>query len=272
MRLYSVIVQLAAYLLLAGGFLSATETDRRIVVMIDAGHGGIDAGALGPKVTPGKKGGAIPSRLMEKKVALQMAKLLGSQLENKGYVVRYTRTDDVFVPLPDRARAANEAGADVFVSLHLNSNSKKSARGSEVYFLSLGPVDSDMQELADAENELENMDSEIDDTDFLAGMLDDLAQEAYLLESERMAVSIQYELNRLAGVRERGVKQAPFAVLRRAAMPAVLVETAFISNPDEAAKLRDPAFLKSATQAIAKGIQHYIESSGNSRIWRKPAS
>jgi N-acetylmuramoyl-L-alanine amidase len=86
-----------------------------------------------------------------------------------------------------------------------------------------------------------------------------------------MAVYIQSELNRLAGIKERGVKQAPFAVLRVAAMPAVLVETAFISNPAESAKLRNPAFLKSAAAAIADGIQRYIESAGNGRTRRKAA-
>ncbi|MDR1841839.1 MAG: N-acetylmuramoyl-L-alanine amidase [Holophagales bacterium] len=240
-----------------------------VTVMIDPGHGGKDAGALGLKETPKKKGAKAPERLVEKKVVLQLARLLGDYLRDEGCEVHYTRVEDTMVPLLDRAKAANDIGADIFVSLHMNAHPDKSARGSEVFFLSLEPVDKELQALADAENEFA---APARETDILAGILEDLAQKAYLHESERMAVYIQTELNCLSGIKERGVKQAPFAVLRTAAMPAVLVEVVFISNPSEAAKLRDPAFLKSAAQAIARGIQHYIESTGNNRTRRKPST
>jgi len=266
MCLISGIRRVIAAALLISGALSATDAPRPVMVMIDPGHGGKDAGALGPKETPKKRGAKAPDRLMEKKITLQLAKLLGEQLKNIGYTVNYTRTSDIAVPLLDRTKAANEMGADVFVSIHLNASSNKKAKGSEVFFLSLGPVDKELQDLADAENEFA-MPSQ--GTDIVAGILEDLAQQAYLHESESMAVYIQAELNRLAGIKERGVKQAPFAVLRTAAMPAVLVEVVFISNPSEAAKLRNPAFLRSTSQAIARGIKHYIEStsSGRARRW-----
>lgn len=247
------------------------DTQQPIRVMIDPGHGGDDVGAMGPKEMD-RKGSGSSARLLEKNIALELAKLLGEQLKTKGYIVSYTRTTDVTVSLADRAKAANDDGADIFVSLHLNSFTSKNAKGSEVYFLSLGPVDKEMQEIAEAENESDLPDSDGLDMGFLTGILDDLAQEAYLHESERMAVYIQTELNRLAGIKERGVKQAPFSVLRTAAMPAVLVETAFISNPAEAEKLRNPAFLRSAAQAIAKGIHGYIEYAGNNRIRRNTTS
>jgi len=260
----------AAVLLLAVSMARAADPPRPIRVMLDPGHGGEHVGALGPKEPMPKKGQKPLPRLMEKNVVLTLAKLVGERLKALGINIGYTRTTDTMVPLLDRAIAANEEGADIFVSIHLNACTSKSAKGSEVYFMSLGPVDKDTQDLADADNEPENTSKE---PDYLTAILEDMAQAAFLHESECLAVCIQAELNYLAGIKERGVKQAPFAVLRTAAMPAVLVEVAFISNPEEAAKLRNPIFLKSAANAIAKGIQCYIESSGNSggnRAWRRP--
>jgi N-acetylmuramoyl-L-alanine amidase len=259
----------AATLLAANTFFAphAADPPRPIKVMIDPGHGGEDFGALGPKPTEPKRGEKQTKRLLEKQVVLDLALLVGERLRANGHVVSYTRTKDTHVPLPDRAMAANFQEADIFVSIHLNAYTNKIANGSEVYFLSLGPVEKELQCLADADNRIGE---HKEDTDFLAAILDDMAQAAFLQESERLSVYIQYELNRLAGIKERGVKQAPFAVLRGAAMPAALVETAFISNPAEAAKLRDPAFIKAAANAIAKGIQHYIESTGsNGNYWAR---
>jgi N-acetylmuramoyl-L-alanine amidase len=89
-------------------------------------------------------------------------------------------------------------------------------------------------------------------------ILDDLAQKAYLQDSQRLALVIQAQLNRLGGIKQRGVKQAPFGVLRRAAMPAALVETVFISNPKEEAKIKDPAFQQQAADAIVRGIRLFF--------------
>ena len=92
----------------------------------------------------------------------------------------------------------------------------------------------------------------------VAGILDDLSQKAFLQDSERLAVAIQAQLNELGGIKQRGVKQAPFVVLRGAAMPAVLVETAFISNPKEEAKLQSPAFRLKVAQAITQGVRRFF--------------
>jgi N-acetylmuramoyl-L-alanine amidase len=270
MCLLSGILRGAAVLFLAACMARAADPPRPIKVMIDPGHGGEHVGAVGPKEMAAKKGAKPPPRLLEKNVALTLAKLVGERLRANGFMIGYTRTTDTMVPLLDRAVAANDAGADIFVSIHLNAFTNKNAKGSEVFFLSMGPVDKDLQDLADADNEPEKPSEE---QDYLAAILEDMAQAAFLHESECLAVCIQEELNRLAGIKERGVKQAPFAVLRAAAMPAVLVEVAFISNPIEAAKLRDPIFLKSAAHAIARGIQRHIESTGhngNNRTWRRP--
>lgn len=212
---------------------------------MDAGHGGDDTGAKGAL------------KLKEKDVALALARALATELQSVGFEVLFTRSDDSFVPLWDRAKIANEAGADLFVSLHLNSSRARAAKGSEVWFLSLSAGDSDAAELAALENAGSAGLPTTSDS-VVASILDDLAQKAYLQDSERLAVSIQNQLNHLGGIKERGVKQAPFVVLRGAAMPAVLVETAFISNPKEAAKLKDPAFLKKVAEAITLGVRRYF--------------
>lgn len=215
------------------------------LIVLDAGHGGEDNGARG-------RGG-----LLEKRVALSIAKATGAELVKMGYRVAYTRANDTFIPLWDRAKIANRQGADLFLSLHLNAARARAATGSEVYFLSLGQAEADAQVTADAENA--GPDTQVNQgPDVIASILDDLAQKAYLRDSQSLAVDIQRELNRFARIKERGVKQAPFIVLRGAAMPAVLVESAFVSNPREEKKLKDAAFIAKLGQAIAKGVKAYL--------------
>lgn len=214
-------------------------------VAVDAGHGGEDRGARGPK------------GLSEKEAALEIALDLKKALEGQGFQVLLTRAGDTFVPLWNRARLANEAGADLFLSLHLNAARSRGARGSEVYFLSLGTGDEDAAELAALENAGAGQ-APVSDS-LVEGILDDLAQKAYLKDSERLAVAVLAQLNRVGAVQQRGVKQAPFVVLRGAAMPAVLVESAFISNPKEEAKLKDPAFRRRLAEAITRGVQRFVE-------------
>jgi len=211
--------------------------------MLDPGHGGDDGGAKGHK------------GLTEKAAALAIAKATGAKLEAAGFQAVYTRENDSFIPLWDRARAANAQGADIFISLHLNAARAKGAWGSEVFFLSLGKGDDD--DVVALENAGAGpMGSGPDSV--VASILDDLAQKAFLQDSERLAVAVQGKLNRLARIKERGVKQAPFIVLRGAAMPAILVEVAFISNPVEEAKLKDPAFQAKVAEAITMGVRLYF--------------
>jgi len=215
----------------------------RLKVMVDPGHGGDDGGARGAM------------GLKEKAAALEIAKAVGAKLEAAGFQAVLTRDDDTFIPLWDRAKLANAQGADLFLSLHLNAARARAARGSEVYFLSLGKGDDD--EVVATENAGAGAGPGVADS-VVASILDDLAQTAFLQDSERLAVAIQGQLNRLAGIKERGVKQAPFIVLRGAAMPAVLVEVAFISNPKEEAKLKDPAFRAKVAEAITLGVRRYF--------------
>lgn len=223
----------------------------RLKVMVDPGHGGDDGGARGPR------------GLKEKAAALDIGKAVAARLEAAGFEAVLTRDDDTFIPLWDRARAANAQGADLFISLHLNAARAKAARGSEVFFLSLGKGDDD--EVAATENAGAGAAPENPDS-VVASILDDLAQKAFLQDSERLAVAIQGKLNHLAGIKERGVKQAPFIVLRGAAMPAVLVEVAFISNPKEEEKLKDAAFRAKVADAITLGVRRYFaETNGSVR-------
>lgn len=233
-------------------------TAAKLKVVLDAGHGGQDTGAHGPK------------GLKEKDAVLTLAKALAKRLEEAGLQVSLTRADDTFIPLWERAKLANEQGADLFVSLHLNAAQAKAARGSEVYFLSLSEGDEETEALARAENGTPEA-SPAGPDNVVASILDDLAQKAFLEDSERLAVEVQRQLNRLAGIKERGVKQAPFVVLRSAAMPAVLVETAFISNPKEELKLKDAAFVDQVAQAIAKGVRSYLAGTQGS-VKRKAES
>lgn len=242
--------------ILALDLLAPVQTPRalpmeRPLVMVDPGHGGEDDGAHG------RKG------LVEKDVALELGLELARQLETAGFQVRLTRDQDLFVPLWDRARLANAEHADVFISLHLNADRSRQAKGSEVFFLSPNGGDHGTAELAAVENAAPQAEpgTAADPDQVVAGILDTLAQEAYLRDSERLAVAIQAQLNHLGGIRQRGVKQAPFVVLRGAAMPAVLVETAFISNPREEAKLRDPAFRTRVAQAITRGVRKFFAAS-----------
>jgi len=216
-------------------------------IALDAGHGGDDSGAIGA------------GKIQEKNIALALVLAMSTALEKAGFSVILTRSDDTFIPLWDRARIANEAGADLFLSLHLNAARARAAKGSEVYFLSLDAGDADAAEVAAQENRGAQSPSSAPEN-VIASILDDLAQKAYLQDSERLAIAVQNQLNRLGGIKERGVKQAPFVVLRSAAMPAVLVETGFISNPKEAAKLKDPAFLGKVADSIAIGIRRFLSA------------
>ena len=216
----------------------------RLKIALDAGHGGDDTGAKGSK------------GLLEKDAALAIVKELSLSLGQAGFDVILVRSDDTFIPLWDRAKIANEAGADLFISIHLNAARARTAKGSEVYFLSLDRGDEDAASVV----ALENAGAEVrpGDDSVVASILEDMAQKAYLQDSERLAVAVQLQLNRLGGIKERGVKQAPFVVLRSAAMPAVLVESAFISNRKEEAKLKDKAFLKKLATALTNGVHRYF--------------
>jgi N-acetylmuramoyl-L-alanine amidase len=216
-------------------------------ICIDAGHGGEDLGAVGK------------SKLLEKDVTLQISKKLKKLIESKtGLRVIMTRDQDSEVSLNSRASIANNQQAQMLVSIHVNSSFRKSAYGSETYFVSLQATDPEALELARKENQNPEDPGETIKNDELKMILWNLAQTEYIKESSSLAEYVQFELNELLGTRNRGVKQAPFRVLMRTAMPAVLIETSFISNSAEEKKLQNDEFLDKIAFAIFNGISKFI--------------
>ncbi len=228
------------------------EKKRELIrtICIDPGHGGTDLGAVGR------------SKTNEKETTLKVGMKLKRMIESKlGLRVVMTREKDEEVSLNSRVSRANNQKAQLFVSIHVNSSFKRSARGPETYYVSLKATDQDAFLLSQKENN-----SFKEDIDKLADGADDelkmilwsMAQNEYIKESSKLADYIQAELNVLMKTENRGVKQAPFRVLMRAAMPAVLVELAFISNSTEEKKLQDDLFLDQVTRTLYDGISRFI--------------
>ena len=201
----------------------ASTALRRIVV--DAGHGGKDPGAVGP------------SGVYEKTVTLQLAKALEKELTRQiGCEVILTRSGDVYLPLEERTAIANKVGADLFISLHANANKNRKAYGIETYYLNFSKND---KAAAVAARENGTSLKQVSDLELI---LFDLMANAKINESSRLATEIQESLvqrisKKYSNVRDLGVRQGPFYVLLGATMPSVLVETAFISNPREEKRL-----------------------------------
>ncbi len=214
-------------------------------IVIDPGHGGKDVGAIGPDGT------------MEKDLTLAVSRKLAAALGAKtGARIVLTREDDSVVSLDQRTAIANQYKADLFLSVHMNAAVVKGARGSETYFLSADASDEIAKKAAESENSSVSAAAAAPSSDVKL-ILWDLAQQEYLQESSRFATDIQEEMNAIAGIQNRGVKQAPFKVLVGASMPAALVEVAFISNPEEEAKLKSDAFVTTVVDAITRAVMKY---------------
>ncbi len=213
-------------------------------VVIDPGHGGDDVGAQSP------------TGVTEKEVTLAVARRLARILESRGRAVRLTRDGDQSRALTDRTALANRLDATVFISLHANASTIASVAGAETYYMSL---DGASDEAAAATAALENRaGSSADERSPLDLILWDLAQAEVLNESSRLALSVQGRLNARLGLRDRGVKQAPFVVLTGATMPAILVEVGFLSNPTEAERLTRPESQQQLAEAVAAGVEDFL--------------
>jgi N-acetylmuramoyl-L-alanine amidase len=242
---------LAAAVFIAASFGHAAVASRGPrTIVIDPGHGGLDVGAKG------KFGGE------EKAVTLAISLKLKALIErNLPYRVVLTRDKDIDVSLENRAAVANNNDAVLFLSIHANSSFRKNAHGSETYFMSLNASDEETRKLAYLENSSAQLEKSIaqENKDDLKLILWDMAQAAYIKQSSRLAEIIQNELNEFLGTANRGIKQAPFKVLTGVACPAVLVEVAFISNPEEEQKLADEEFQASVAQSLYEGLAQYVK-------------
>jgi N-acetylmuramoyl-L-alanine amidase len=209
-------------------FPHSPEVYRIKKVVIDAGHGGKDSGARGKKAH-------------EKDITLSVALKLGKYIESNfnDVEVIYTRSTDVFVPLNDRSRIANESGADIFISIHCNANTSKVPYGTETYVMGLHKTEDNL-DVAMRENAVITYEEDYttkyegyDPNSAESFIIFNLMQHSFLEQSLNMASLVQEEFRERAQRKDRGVKQAGFIVLWKASMPSVLVELGFLSNPKE---------------------------------------
>jgi len=233
---------------------AAGRPEPRRLVVVDAGHGGVDPGARGPGGT------------REKDVTLRVARMVADLLRGDPTLeVRMTRDRDTLIALHDRARFANrwrdEGQPAVFMSIHCNANESRSEKGYETYFLSEART-ADAQRVERFENASVQYETHAVSGDALGFILTDLRQNHYLRESSDWAQMIQDGLRVIHPGPNRGVKQAGFAVLRGTFMPAVLVEIGFVSNPGEERLLLDPHMEESIARQLAESVRGYFSRPG----------
>lgn len=229
---------------------SKSPTTRDVIVAIDAGHGGEDPGAIGP------------GRVMEKHVVLAIAKELQRLLAAEpGFTPLLIRTGDYYLGLRERANKARAAGADFFISIHADAFKHPSARGASVFMLSDRGASSEMASyLADKENQSDRIGGvKLEDADdHLAMTLVDLTMTNKRKESVQLGSHILEQMNNIAKLHKSQVEEANFMVLKTLSVPALLVETGFISNPQEARALADRNYQKTMAQAIFTGTTRYF--------------
>jgi len=230
--------------------LNVTPRDRsKKVIVIDPGHGGKDSGAIG-------------NGYMEKEIVLQVGLQLAEQLRSIGYTVYMTRSNDTFIELKDRTKFANDKSADLFLSVHANAIPKGSdanaAYGIETYFLSPGRSERAMRVAALENSEDMSEMGAYGKLSFLS-----VLNSEKIIASNKLAIDIQKGvLNNLRkqypNVKDNGAREAPFWVLVGAQMPAILLETGYISNPEESSRISDPKYQKWMVEGMIDGVKHYF--------------
>ena len=223
-------------------------------IVIDPGHGGKDPGA-------------VSGKLQEKNIVLSTALELGAIIGEKypDIEIVYTRKDDRFIELSRRSDIANKAGADLFISIHTNASKSSSACGTETFVMGVDRSNDNL-EVAMRENNVITYESDYsskyegyDPTSSESFIIFSLMQYAYLTQSLKLAAFLQQEYSGRDNRRDRGVKQAGFLVLWRTAMPSILSEIGFISNPDEAKYISSPEGQKKIAASLFRAVEQYIE-------------
>ena len=224
--------------------------DRLIIVALDPGHGGEDPGAIGP------------TGLREKDVVLAIALQLRDKLNAVPNMrVMMTRDEDFFVPLHERVRKARRVQADLFVSIHADAFMRPEARGASVFALSeSGATSAAARWMAQRENAADlvgGVNVAVKDAQVMRAMLD-MSTAAQIKDSLKLGQEVLRPLGKVGRLHKPRVEQAGFAVLKAPDVPSILVETAFISNPQEEALLRDPDYQAELVDALATGIRRYF--------------
>ena len=219
----------------------STSGNKKYTIVVDPGHGGHDSGARG-------------NGYNEKDIALQVATRLANNLR-RDYNVIMTRDSDFFVPLDTRAKIGNDANADFFISIHLNSGSSSSANGTEVFYFSKKDEGSYAARVAQIEN---RVDSSYGDTPFSDLVVKDIFYRTNQKKSQAIATTVLDNLINTIGLRRRGVFGANFAVLRGSNSPSILVELGFMNNYGDLSQYLTPEGQERAAQAIADGIRQYF--------------
>jgi N-acetylmuramoyl-L-alanine amidase/putative methionine-R-sulfoxide reductase with GAF domain len=225
----------------------------KLRIVVDAGHGGWDLG------TVGRRG------LLEKDVVLEIAQRLGKLLESRlGAEVILTRNDDNYIPLDERAGIANQAQADLFVSVHANYSDLPSARGVETYYTNFfsAPSAKDLETRTSGQSGAQNA---------AAAAPSPVDLHEKIEQSRRLAASVQRALygalsGQTPGLRDRGVKEASYVVLTETAMPGILAEVSFVSSPTDEQKLRSDGYREQIAEALYRGIARYAASSHNVKV------
>ena len=220
-------------------------------IVVDAGHGGRDRG------TVGRDG------LLEKDLVLEIGQRLGKLLEDLGMQVIYTRRDDSYISLDERASIANQAQADLFVSVHANSSDLSSARGVETYYthLFIVPASKDVDMRPGAGGAMNAVTTPLSPADL----------QERVEQSRRLAESVQRSLYRTLsaqnpGLRDRGIREASFVVLTETAMPGILAEVSFVSSPTDEQKLRSDGYREQVAEALYQGIARYAAGSHGIKV------
>ena len=243
------------------------EGKRDVVVVIDAGHGGEDPGAIGP--------GGVREKDVVLKIAQELKRLIDSE---KGYRAVLTRTSDYYISLRGRTGKARKSNADLFVSIHADAFKDPRARGASVWVLSGRGATSEMGRwLAQRENSADLIGgvgslSLGDKDDVLASVLLDMSMNASRKDSHKVASRIHANMSSFARMHKKHVEQAGFVVLKSPDIPSILVETGFISNPEEARKLKTASYQRQMAQSIYRGITgHFWEKppTGTYIAWQK---
>ena len=234
-------------------------TSRNVIVTVDAGHGGDDPGSIGASGT------------YEKVITLAVARELKRVIDSEpGMSAILTRDSDFFIPHKQRYQMARDAKADLFISVHADAFTRSDARGSSVWVLSpRGATSEAARWLADSENRADLVGGVSLDTrdDTLAAVLLDLSQGATMEASNAVARQVHASMSRVGPTHKKFVERANFVVLRSPDVPSILVETAFISNPAEERRLKNPAERAKLAEAILDGVRNYFRSTPPPGTW-----